>query len=99
MYFSDKYIYISAISIYNNLMYYDFSMVKKPIATAAIALRTVYVLEADRSYDVKKSGTPYNDLVALRTTSGMGGVKIEGHDEITVLPDTLLFFKHSSVRR
>lgn len=80
-------------------MNFDFSIVKNPLATASIALRTVYVLHADPTYDVKKGETADRDLVVLRTIEGMGNVKIDGLEEITVLPQTLLFFKHANVRR
>jgi AraC-like DNA-binding protein len=80
-------------------MNFDFSILKNPLATASIALRTVYVLHADSTYDVKKRELSDNYFVALRTIGGMGKVIIDGHEEITVLPETLLFFKHSDVRR
>lgn len=77
----------------------DFYIIKSPIAAPSIALRTVYMVYADPSYYVKKSGTANRDLIALRTIGGIGKVKIEGHEEITVLSGTLLFFKHTDVRR
>jgi AraC-like DNA-binding protein len=80
-------------------MNYDFSIINNPSSTASIALRTVYILHSDPSYDVRKGVVPSKDLVALRTFAGTGTVIIEGVDEIVVHPGTLLFFEHSKVRR
>ena len=80
-------------------MDFDFAIVEKPALTAPVALRTIYVLYADPSYDVIKSGVPNEDCVALRTVGGKGAVVIEGFEEVTVLPGTLIFFKHDKVRR
>ena len=80
-------------------MNFDFSKTENPISTIAIALSTVYILHADISYDVRKNLKDNKDMVALRTTGGMGCVKVEGLDDITVLPGTLLFFEHRLVRR
>lgn len=99
MLISDFNIYIPAILIYNDLMNFDFSITNQPIPTAPIALRTVYIVHADLTYDVKKGGTPNRDLVALRTIGGMGNVKIDGLEEITVLPGAIIFFKHTDVQR
>jgi len=80
-------------------MNYDFSIISNPSSTTLVALRTVYILHADPTYDIRKGGVPNKDLVALRTLGGMGIVKIDGIDEIVVKPGTLLFFEHSKVRR
>ncbi|NJD01695.1 MAG: helix-turn-helix transcriptional regulator [Ruminiclostridium sp.] len=95
----DNYIYNSAIIGYNQFMKFDFSKTENPISTIAVALNTVYILHADTSYDVKKALKDNKDMIALRTTGGMGCVTIEGMDDITILPGTLLFFEHRSVRR
>lgn len=95
----DNYIYNSEIIGYNIFMNFDFSVTKNPISTVAIALRTVYILHAETSYDVRKALKDNRDMIALRTIGGMGSVKIDGHDEITVLPGTLLFFEHRQARR
>lgn len=80
-------------------MNFDFSHTENPISNIAAALRTVYILNADRTYNVTKAlKKEVKDIVALRTTGGMGTVKIEGLDELTVLPGTLLFFEHCMVR-
>ena len=94
----DNYIYNSAIIGYNQFMNFDFSLTQNPISTIAVALRTVYILHADTSYDVRKTFSDSKDMIALRTTGGMGCVKIAGLDDITVLPGTLLFFEHRLVR-
>lgn len=80
-------------------MNYDFSIIDNPLSNTLVALKTVYILHADPTYDVKKGGAPFKGLVALRTLDGTGSVKIEGQDEIVVTPGTLLFFDHSKVRQ
>ncbi len=80
-------------------MDFDFSIAQNPIATIAVALSTVYILHADPTYDVRKSLLNSRGIIALRTTGGMGTVKIDGLEEITVLPGTLLFFEHRLTRR
>jgi AraC-type DNA-binding domain-containing proteins len=80
-------------------MDFNFSFTVRPMPTTPVALRTVYIVNADPSYDVRKSDGQGNDIIALRTIGGKGGVKIEGLDEMTVLPGTLLFFKHNDVRQ
>jgi len=80
-------------------MDFDFSITENPVSTMAVALKTVYTVNADTSYDVRKFLKDNKDWVALRTTGGEGCVKLAGMDEITVLPGTLLFFEHRLVRR
>jgi AraC-like DNA-binding protein len=80
-------------------MHFDFSVASDPAPGVPVALRTVYRLHADPSYDVKKRGVPHKDIVALRTIGGLGKVSIEGCGEITAGPETLLFFEHDKVRR
>ena len=80
-------------------MNFDFSTTDNPVSTIAVALNTVYAVYADISYDVSKTLKESKGMIALRTTGGTGCVKIEGLDEITVLPGTLLFFEHRLVRR
>ena len=80
-------------------MYFDFAITGKPGEAAPVSLRTIYFVNADETYNVVKTGVPENDYVALRTFNGKGSVKIEGVDEITVLPGTLLLFRHNEVRR
>lgn len=79
-------------------MDYDFSFVKASAPIAPIALKTVYVVNADRSYDVKRGINNGRNLIALRTLSGVGKIKIEGRSEIILTPDTLLFCRFSEVR-
>lgn len=85
--------------MYNIFMDFYFSNAKKPITTVPVTLKTVYYILADPSYDVSKRGGYGNDLIALRTLSGRGTIKIEGLEEFTVLPGTLIFLRHNDVRR
>lgn len=79
-------------------MDFEFSITGHPVQPAAAALRTVYHVDADRTYDVRKRGVPFADVVALRTIRGLGKVTVEGQDEVDVTPGTLLFFEHNLVR-
>lgn len=78
-------------------MDYDFSFVKESAAIMPIALKTVYIVYADRSYDVKKGITAEHTLIALRTLGGLGKIKIGDHNEFTLTPGTLLFCRYSEV--
>ena len=84
---------------YNKGMDFDFSLTGNPISSIAVALTTVYIVHADTSYDVRKNLKDCKYMIALRTIGGKGSVKLEGMDEMTVLPGTLLFFEHRQVRR
>jgi AraC-like DNA-binding protein len=77
----------------------NFSITDFPSKTESLALRTVYLVHADSSYDVRKRESENKDYIALRTYEGLGKVCIEGFEEITVLPGTILFFEHRLVRR
>ncbi|MHB1485882.1 MAG: AraC family transcriptional regulator [Saccharofermentanales bacterium] len=76
----------------------DYFIVKNPMTISSIALSGACVLHADSKYEEKRDNAPYGNLVALKTINGEGKVKIEGCDEITVVPGTLLFFKQANVR-
>lgn len=80
-------------------MEFDFCITKTPLMTAPIALKTVYILYADPTYDVKKELKECRDIVALRTIGGSGNINICGIPEITVIPRTVLFFRHADVRQ
>lgn len=80
-------------------MDFDFSVANRPMPTAAIALKTVYLLHADRTYDVKKKLAENKELIALRTFGGEGKVVLEGLSELRVTPGSLIFFEHKQVRR
>jgi AraC-like DNA-binding protein len=79
-------------------MEYDFSFVKESSAIMPIALKTVYVLHADRTYDVKKDFKMDHTLIALRTIEGLGKIKIDSQEEMALTPNTLLFINHHEVR-
>ncbi len=76
-----------------------FSVTPGPVASQSLALRAVYRLEADRTYDAHKRGVGNRDIVALRTTAGLGLVTVEGCPEVESRPGTLMFFQHDRVRR
>lgn len=76
-----------------------FSVTPGPVASQSLALRAVYRLEADNTYDARKRGVGNPDIVALRTTAGLGLVTVEGCPEVESRPGTLMFFEHDRVRR
>lgn len=80
-------------------MEFDYSRTIKPYSTAMIALKTVYVLHADPSYDVKRTDTGREGYVALRTIAGSGSVTLEGCEPKTVTANTLLFFEFNKIKR
>lgn len=80
-------------------MDFDFSKTSEPISPAPIALNTVYVVNADPTYDVHKACIAGNDFIALRTLTGKGNIKIDDCEEITVTPYTLLFCEHKKIKR
>lgn len=85
--------------LYSLNMDFDFSKTDIPSGTISIALRTVYMIHADASYDVRKREHENRDFIAVRTYDGIGQIHIEGFEEMTVLAGTLLFFEHRLVRR
>lgn len=75
----------------------DFSIASRPVATAAIKLNVVYMLHADRTYNVKRRLPGAKDIVALRTFGGTGKIITGGGDEIEVTPGSLIFFDHKQI--
>lgn len=76
----------------------DFSFVKESASIAPIALMTVYMLKADRSYNVKRGAITERNLIALRTLDGLGKIKTGDRDEISLTPNTLLFCRYPEVK-
>lgn len=80
-------------------MNFDFSIANTPMSSYPSALRMVYCVYADRSYNVLKyGGWPNKIYVALRTIGGLGRIKIEGFEEMPVPPDTIAFFDLNDIR-
>lgn len=79
-------------------MRFDYSITEYPKNTAPIALKTIYKLEADMSYNVHKNLIDCKDIVALRTTGGEGVVILENFEAFKVKENTLLLFEHSKIR-
>jgi AraC family transcriptional regulator of arabinose operon len=80
-------------------MNFDFSGTANPKPPPPMALRTVYRLHADPSYDIRKCGVRNNDVVAIRTVGGLGKITVDGSAEIAVGPGSLLFVRNNMVRR
>ena len=95
----DKNIYKMEIQIYNSNMFIEFSNSEKITEAIAYSLKSVWIIEADSTYDVKKGGAQKKELVALRTTRGVGKVSIEGVEDIETVEGTLLIFEHDKVKR
>ena len=77
----------------------DFSIAKKPGNCAAITLRTVYALDADRSYDVTRTDDGRCGYIALRTLRGAGLVSLRGQAPLLANANSLLFFSYDAIDR
>ena len=96
---SDKYIYKTAIIRYNSYMEFDFCISNDPKEVLALSLKTIYFLQADRSYDVQSYNHLSDSTIALRTLSGNGKIIVDGHDEKVLYANTLIFIKYNDVLR
>ena len=99
MFIMDKNIYKMEIQIYNINMFIEFSNSEKITEAIAYSLKSVWIIEADSTYDVKKGGAEKKELVALRTTRGLSKVSIEGVEDIETVEGTLFIFEHDKVKR
>lgn len=80
-------------------MRFDFSKVRLPVSTSVVSLRTVYVLDADPSYDVKRTDEGRSGYIAVRTIRGEGNIYIDGIETKHVYSNTLLFTEYANVHR
>ena len=79
-------------------MDFDWSSAPIPQTGPPVALRVVFHVHADPTYDVPKHLPNAREWIALRTFSGMGTLTLSGRPPVDVLPDTLLLFMHKDVR-
>ena len=79
-------------------MDFDWSSAPVPQKAPAVALRVVFRVHADPTYDVPKNLPLAREWVALRTYSGQGSLTLRGGAPLTVLPGTVLLFPHRDVR-
>ncbi len=80
-------------------MEHEFSIVKNAYATASVALHKMYIVDADRSYDVKKTYTESNHVNIFRTWEGEGTVDIKGKGEVILCPGSVIFIKAADLKR
>jgi AraC-like DNA-binding protein len=77
----------------------DFSRLENPVNPFLISLRTMWIVDADQSYDVKKGGANRNEFIALRTIKGIGVISIEGIGDISLKEGTMLLLESEKIRR
>lgn len=93
-------IYISDFSVYTINMKTKFVETEKPVATPALSLKSIWILQADHSYDVKKGGNyPDNEMVVLKSIKGSGKISLEGIGDLHAKAGTLLITEHKRIRR
>ncbi len=83
---------------YNVCMDFDWSSAPVPQKPPTVALRAVFRVHADPSYDVPKNLPHVREWVALRTYAGRGSLTLAGRPPLSVPPGTLLLFPHAAVR-
>lgn len=77
----------------------DFAITQIPTPSKTLTLKALWIVDADKTYDVKRAGAPENDLVAIRTIKGTGSITIEEAGNISLEEGTLLITKSSNIRR
>ena len=63
-------------------MEHEFSIVKNKYATASVALQKMYIVDADRSYDVRRAYGKDGRIEVFRTWEGEGTVDIKSKGEV-----------------
>lgn len=81
-------------------MDFTYARAVKPAETAVLALKTVYNVQADSSYDVyKQLGAECQELVVFRTLRGTGSITLAGLPPQLLCGNTLFICAHNQVRR
>ena len=80
-------------------MEFDFSTTDRPAATQTLALKTIYTVAADPSYDVPKGLAASESLIALRTLRGVGEIEFVDGSEQSLTADSLLLCPYDEIRR
>ena len=80
-------------------MKFEFAIAEKPDKTPELSLKTVYKLNADRTYDCKTGYVAPKNMIALRTLGGAGVLEFANGQIIEVCPNTLIFFRYNTIGR
>jgi AraC-like DNA-binding protein len=70
-----------------------------PHQSISAQLQTIWIVDADRTYDVVKNGSNSKDIVAVRTTAGEGILNILGVGDLHLTEGTLALFNINKILR
>ncbi len=84
---------------YDAVMDFEFSTAEEPVTAPDIAVRTIYHVIGDPSYDVRTAGNKRKGYIALRTFDGEGTIDMERRPPIGLRSNSLLFFPYEKVSR
>lgn len=95
----EMFIYIPAIIPYDEYMNTVFSITGSPALSMPVSLKAMWILEADRSYDIVKN-RPLDILyIAIRTINGAGIIELEGKEPIRLTGSTLFIIRNDKLRK
>ena len=80
-------------------MDFEFAVTDHPAAVPVVALKSVYHLMADASYDVWTGDDPGPETIALRTLGGRGELETRDAGIIQLQAGTLLIIAYRDIRR
>lgn len=80
-------------------MDFEFSATQDPVAVPDFAVRTIYHVKADPSYDVRAGGNIRDGYIALRTLDGDGIVEFADAAPVSLGTGSLLFFPYQRLMR
>lgn len=100
MAFAAVYIYFSETSGYTGRMINTTSWPVSPTANGSLVLHRIWRVEANRSYQVRRSpGEQRSGLVALRTLQGQGTLSIAGQEPFVLGKGSLLLLASRAIER
>ena len=80
-------------------MWYDVSRTNSPQTVPGLALRTIYEVRADATYDVLPAWPIQGPLIAVRTLGGMGILDPDRSEPFQLTAGTLLIIPWSKIKR
>ena len=84
---------------YCGTMDFEFSSTQNPVAAPDFAVRTIYHVKGDPSYDVRAAGNIREGYIALRTLDGEGTVEFSRTTPVNLQANSLLFFPYERLSR
>jgi len=76
-----------------------YAKTEKPVFSPSVKLRAIWCIEADCTYRVNRYEDEEKHLVVIRTSNGVGLVKLANEAQIELLPNTVCFFFLSEIRQ